>query len=89
MRATWPRRKELQQKLGDEKFNEHHAKVLAWYETYRWAPNRLRHSFGTMIRRQYGLDAAQVLLGHQNIDVTEIYAEKDYAKAAEVAGAVG
>ena len=42
-----------------------------------------------MIRRQYGLDAAQVLLGHQNIDVTEIYAEKDYAKAAEVAGAVG
>src|SRR5205823_2837294 len=29
-----------------------------------WTPNRLRHSFATEVRRVYGIEAAQVLLGH-------------------------
>jgi integrase len=30
-----------------------------------WHPNQLRHSFATEVRRGYGLEASQVLLGHQ------------------------
>lgn len=55
----------------------------------RWSPNRLRHSAGTEIRRRFGIEAAQVTLGHACCDVTEIYAERDLQKAAEVMRIVG
>jgi integrase len=55
----------------------------------RWSPNRLRHSAGTEIRRRFGLEAAQVTLGHASAAVTQIYAERDLQKAAEVMAAVG
>lgn len=54
-----------------------------------WAPNRLRHNFATEVRRRFGLDAAQVCLGHADADVTQVYAEADRARAAEVAAAIG
>ena len=50
-----------------------------------WGPHRLRHSSATDIRREYGLEAAQVMLGHSNADVTQIYAERDRDKAVGVA----
>ncbi len=56
---------------------------------HHWAPNRLRHSRATAIREQYGLEAAQAVLGHSNADVTQIYAERDIAKAAKIMGEVG
>ena len=31
-----------------------------------WAPNQLRHAFGTEVRRRFGLDAARAALGHAN-----------------------
>ena len=43
----------------------------------RWRPNQLRHAAATKIRQQFGLEAAQVLLGHSKADVTQIYAERD------------
>jgi integrase len=55
----------------------------------RWSPNRLRHSAATEIRRRFGLEAAQVVLGHSAADVTQIYAERDLAKAAAVIREVG
>ena len=55
----------------------------------RWSPNRLRHSAGTEIRKRYGLEAAQVILGHASADVTQIYAERDLAKAVEIMREVG
>ena len=55
----------------------------------RWSPNRLRHSAATEIRRRHGLEAAQVILGHSKADVTQVYAERDIAKAIEVAREVG
>jgi integrase len=55
----------------------------------RWSPNRLRHSAATEIRKRFGLEAAQVVLGHSAADVTQIYAERDLAKAAEVIKQVG
>ncbi|MBT6154327.1 MAG: site-specific integrase [Planctomycetaceae bacterium] len=46
-----------------------------------WSPNQLRHTRGTQIRRAYGLEASQVVLGHSKADVTQIYAERDFELA--------
>jgi integrase len=63
--------------------------ALIWRRDHHWAPNRLRHTAGTEIRKKYGLEAAQVCLGHSKADVTQVYAERDYALAARVAKEVG
>jgi integrase len=42
-----------------------------------WAPNQLRHLVGTKVRREIGLEASQVVLGHAHADVTQIYAERN------------
>ena len=55
----------------------------------RWSPNQLRHSAGTEIRRQFGLEAAQVTLGHAKADVTQVYAERDAELARDVARKIG
>ena len=55
----------------------------------RWSPNRLRHTAATEIRQRFGLEAAQVTLGHSRADVTQIYAERDMAKAAAVMAELG
>ena len=54
-----------------------------------WSANRLRHSAATDIRRRFGLEAAQVILGHAKADVTQVYAEANMEKAAEVARRIG
>jgi integrase len=54
-----------------------------------WGPNRLRHNAATFLRKEFGLDAARVILGHTSAAVTEIYAEMDRKKAAEIMGVVG
>jgi integrase len=54
-----------------------------------WAPNRLRHTAGTEVRKKFGLEAAQVVLGHAQADVTQIYAESDMELAAEVVRKIG
>ena len=55
----------------------------------RWGPNRLRHAAATDIRQQFGLEAAQVALGHASANVTQIYAERDAGLAREVARKLG
>ena len=54
-----------------------------------WTPNQLRHTRATEIRHKFGLEAAQVVLGHSRADTTQIYAETNYAQAEKVAAAVG
>jgi integrase len=54
-----------------------------------WSPNQLRHSAATEIRRQFGLEAAQVVLGHSRADVTQVYAERDFQRAKEVMRKIG
>lgn len=65
------------------------AAAAGWRAEHRWFPNQLRHSAATEIRRRFGLEASQVVLGHSKADVTQIYAERDYALAARVAREVG
>jgi integrase len=54
-----------------------------------WSPNRLRHAAATEVRRQFGLEAAQVTLGHSKANTTEIYAERDHDLARTVALRIG
>jgi len=54
-----------------------------------WTPNRLRHNAATTIRAEFGLEAAQVVLGHSKAAITEVYAERDLSKAGEVAMRIG
>lgn len=54
-----------------------------------WHPNQLRHAHGTEVRRRFGLEAAQVALGHERADVTQVYAEKNLALAVKVAAEIG
>lgn len=54
-----------------------------------WHPNQLRHSFATRIRREYGLEKAQVLLGHKRCDITQTYAESNNAEAVNFAQMYG
>ena len=50
-----------------------------------WHPHQLRHNAATRIRKECGLEAAQVMLGHSRADITEVYAQRDAEKAREVA----
>lgn len=54
-----------------------------------WGPNRLRHLAATLLRREFGLDVAQVVLGHASPDTTLIYAEADRQRAAEAMLRIG
>jgi integrase len=69
--------------------DEQRANLDKWQSGHRWSPNQLRHSAGTEIRKRYGLEAAQVILGHASADVTQVYAERDLAKAVEIMREVG
>ena len=54
-----------------------------------WHPHQLRHSRGTEVRKQYGIEAAQVMLGHAHADVTQVYAERNMNLAIKIAGETG
>jgi integrase len=55
----------------------------------RWYPLQLRHTRATEIRRRFGIEAAQVSLGHARADVTQVYAERNLALASEIAQEIG
>jgi len=65
------------------------ARRAASEQLPRWNPNQLRHAAATEIRARFGLEAAQVALGHSKADVTQVYAERDQRLAVEVARQVG
>ena len=55
----------------------------------RWHPHQLRHNFATRIRKEHGLEVARVLLGHRSMAVTEVYAELDRSRVAEIVARTG
>jgi hypothetical protein len=50
----------------------------------RWTRYRLRHSAATRVRKEYGIEAAQVVLGHATANITQAYAERNQALAVKV-----
>jgi integrase len=63
--------------------------LARWRREHHWHPHQLRHAHATEVRRMFGLEAAQVSLGHSQARVTEVYAERDLTLAAKVAIAIG
>ena len=64
-------------------------RLRRWRKEHRWSPLQLRHTAATMIRSRFGLEASQVVLGHARADVTQLYAERDLAKAHAVIAEIG
>ena len=60
-----------------------------WRAANCWSANQVRHTYATEVRKDFGLEAAQVALGHSHADVTQTYAERNLSLAVEVAKAVG
>ncbi len=72
------------------KENQQWDDLLAWRREHRWHPHQLRHTAATVLRREFGLEAAQVTLGHSSATVTDaVYAERDRAKVIEIMKRVG
>ncbi|MFN9605973.1 MAG: tyrosine-type recombinase/integrase [Planctomycetota bacterium] len=76
-------------KWHDRLTDKQRAELEKWQSDHRWTPNRLRHSAGTEIRKRFGLEAAQVILGHASADVTQVYAERDMQRAIAIMREVG
>jgi len=54
-----------------------------------WFPHQLRHNAASEIRRKYGLEASQAVLGHSELGTTQIYAEVDLSAARRIMMEVG
>jgi integrase len=65
------------------------AEASAWRARHCWSPNQLRHSRATAIREQFGIEAAQTVLGHSDPRVTEIYAERNFGMAQRIMREIG
>ena len=77
----------LQRRYKRESYTRAIARGCKKADVEHWSPNQ--HSFATDARKKFGLEAAQVLLGHASADITQVYAERDAEKAAEVARVIG
>src|SRR5262249_5974082 len=65
-----------------ERRKQREANRAKWREQFTWHPNQLRHNAATEIRRRYGIEVAQTILGHKlGSGITEIYAEANVKKA--------
>lgn len=65
-------------------------KLNTWRKEHRFSPHQLRHSAGTRIRTKFGLEAAQLALGHASANITDaIYAERDQTKVIEIMKNIG
>jgi integrase len=47
-----------------------------------WSPNRLRHLAATRIRARYGIEMTRTILGHSDVGVSLVYAERDLTRPA-------
>lgn len=63
--------------------------LLKWRMEHRFFPLSLRHSAGTRLREQFGIEGAQGVLGHQRLNTTEIYAQKNIREARRIMREVG
>ncbi len=60
-----------------------------WKPPQHWHPHQLRHNAATELRKEFGLEAARIILGHHSAAITEVYAEKDEQQAIEAMVKVG
>ena len=66
------------------------AALTAWRKSHRWSPHQLRHRAATELRKSFGLEAAQLTLGHSSAQVTDaVYAERDQEKIVAIMRRIG
>jgi integrase len=65
------------------------VELKEWRVKHRWSPLQLRHTAATQIRARFGLEVAQIVLGHAKADVTQVYAERDLVRAQNVMAEIG
>jgi integrase len=83
--TRWETEAEWRRRLGEKGI----AALKEWRDAHHWHPHQLRHNAGTLLRKNFGVEAAQVILGHATLSVTEIYAEKNVAQAMKIMAEVG
>ncbi|WP_437228791.1 tyrosine-type recombinase/integrase [Planctomicrobium sp. SH661] len=81
--------KELNEKQKISLKKKLQKEAVAWRAEHCWSPNQLRHNFATRARREFGIEAARVTLGHSSAVTSEIYAEKDLDAARAVVAKIG
>jgi site-specific recombinase XerD len=69
--------------------NEDRAELRRWRKAHRWHPHRLRHVAATVLRKEYGIEVAKIILGHATLTAAQVYAERDLAKAMGIIGRIG
>lgn len=55
----------------------------------QWTPHQIRHTTATEVRRKFGVEASQTYLGHKDANITQIYAERNFHLARDVARKIG
>ena len=68
---------------ANEKIDDEDQKIPGWH------PNQLRHNAATVLRKEYGIELARIVLGHSTAFTTEIYAEADRDQALAVVAKIG
>lgn len=85
--------KELRQpdaaKLVSSELAEVRAQAAAWRADHCWHPRQLRHNAATRLRKEFGIEAARLILGHASMDATAIYAERDHERARKLNAEIG
>ncbi len=65
-------------------------RITAWRKSHRWHPHQLRHNAATALRREFGLEAAQLILGHSSAQITDaVYADRDREKIIGIIQKIG
>ncbi|HXD85104.1 MAG TPA: tyrosine-type recombinase/integrase [Urbifossiella sp.] len=83
------RKKETKAEWMERLTPEQRLEVKAWRKAHRWHPNQIRHARATLIDRQFGAGAAQQVLGHSDQATTQIYIEKNFVLAKDIAAKIG
>jgi integrase len=83
------RRRKVGCRYTSESYRRAIARACALAKVPKWHPNQLRHNAATALRKEFGIEAARVVLGHRSALVTEIYAEADRGRAADIMSRVG
>jgi integrase len=55
----------------------------------KWHPHQLRHTAATEIRKQFGIEATRIILGHEDVRTAQIYAEEDRSRGVEIMRRIG
>ena len=63
--------------------------AAAGRQVEHWFPLQCRHTGATVVRAAGGLEAAQGVLGHAEMNVSEVYAEKNADLARRIVEEVG